>query len=50
MAAGWLRQGKPYNRVYFVLFVFRLGTANLFANGCNCKLKDLLYMRKVLAR
>jgi hypothetical protein len=31
-------EAKPYDRVHFVLFVFkspRSGTANLFANGCK---------------
>jgi hypothetical protein len=31
-------EAKPYDRVHFVLLVFkspRSGTANLFTNGCN---------------
>jgi hypothetical protein len=27
--------GKPYISIYFVLFVFKIRTANLFAKGCK---------------
>jgi hypothetical protein len=38
-------EAKPYDRVHFVLFIFkspRSGTANLFANGCNSNIFILL--------
>ena len=35
---GWQQCAKPYTRVYFTLFIFKVaqtGTTNLLANGCN---------------